>query len=68
MIPASKPKRTGRPYKYPWRTMEVGDSFFATRKSSCMRRDADRCHPDRKFRLKTVMKDGQIGCRVWRIG
>ena len=62
-----EPKKLGRPPKYPWRTMEVGDSFFAPRSGHSIRNDARASYSDKKFKTKTVMLQGIVGTRVWRI-
>lgn len=57
----------GRPRKYPWGSLEVGESFFAQRTSNSICNDARTYHPDKKFKTKTVLVKGVKGCRVWRI-
>ncbi len=57
----------GRPALYPWRTMEVGDSFFAPGKTTeAMRKTGNRYRP-MKFKRRTVFLCGIRGVRVWRI-
>ena len=61
--------------RYPWRTMEIGDSFLYPlrpgKEMQALRRDAS-AHAastgkriGRKFRLRTL--EGEAGVRVWRI-
>ena len=63
--PIPKIVRTGRPEKYPWSKMEVGDSFFRAGKAPALQMaayDAAKRH-GHKYTCRTV--DG--GGRVWRI-
>lgn len=65
-----KPKRNpgGRPPKYPWRTVEVGESFFVpNRTSTCLQHDAHRYYRPRRFKCRKVMIKGVTGIRVLRI-
>lgn len=58
----------GRPPKYPWLTVEVGESFFApNRTSNSLQHDAYRYHRPRRFTCKQVMTKGVIGIKVTRI-
>lgn len=62
------PKKIGRPPKYPWRTVEVGESFFAPgRSSTSLQHDAHRYHRPRRYRCKKIMTKGVIGIKVTRI-
>jgi len=73
-IPAPKRGR-GRPPKYPWAEMEIGDSFFVEAQegrsienqqrslSASGRSYGVRKHVGMKFRTRTV----EGGVRVWRI-
>lgn len=63
-VPASLTR--GRPARYPWSGMEIGDSFFVSGKSvrsfeSCVRQASMRT--GRTFRPRDV----EGGVRVWRI-
>lgn len=60
-------RKSGRPHKYLWRSIEVGESFFAQRTSTSICNDARTYHPDKKFKTKTVLIKGVKGCRVWRV-
>ena len=56
----------GRPTKYPWYTLAVGDSFFVPgKRATYMNKLAKLVGV--KVRCKTVMVGGAMGCRVWRI-
>lgn len=58
----------GRPPKYPWRTMEVGESFLVHgRTLHSLLNDARRYYRPRRFRTKKVMCKGVVGVRVWRV-
>ena len=56
--------------KYPWREMEVGDSFFVSTVSmgalSAQGQQAG-LRLNRKFKTKTFIENGVKGVRVWRI-
>ncbi len=57
----------GRPAKYPWAKMKVGDSFF----SPCPSVSTSVSHVNKKsgmkFTVRKSTKDGVQGWRVWRI-
>lgn len=58
----------GRPCKYPWRTIAVGESFLAIgRDAQSMCHDARLYHRHIRIKTKTVVIKGQRACRVWRI-
>lgn len=58
----------GRPPKYPWRTMQVGESFLTHGRSGhSLLNDARRYYRPRRFRIKQVVCKGVLGVRVWRI-
>lgn len=60
-------KKSGRPAKYPWREMAVGDTFFAPgRTTNSMHGCGGRYRPMR-FRCKQRMINGVFGTRVWRV-
>ena len=61
-IPLAKIVRHGKPSKYPWRTMEVGDSFFTPKIGNGLTSAVSKI-TGRKFSRRTV--DG--GVRIWRI-
>ena len=64
-IPIPPRLNGGGYYKYPWESMEIGDSFLATVTLSTMSSVANRAakRTGRKFSCRTT-KDG---IRVWRI-
>lgn len=65
-IPDNRPP--GRPPKYPWRTVEVGESFFVPgRTSTSIQHDAYRYYRPRRFRCKQIMVKGVKGIKVTRI-
>lgn len=58
----------GRPPKYPWRTVQVGESFFVpNRTSQSLHRDISRLFKPRRFKCRKVMVKGVIGIKVERI-
>lgn len=60
------PIERGRPVKWPFATMEIGESFFmkGCTKSSV----ATACNQKgRKFGRKFAMRAGDGGYRVWRV-
>lgn len=58
----------GRPPKYPWRTMEVGESFLVHgRSTTSLCNDARQYYQPRRFRTKKVVCKGVVGVCVWRI-
>jgi hypothetical protein len=58
----------GRPPKYPWRTIEVGQSFLVlARTSTSLQHDAARYYRPRRYKCRKVMKNGVTGIRVERI-
>ena len=52
--------------KYPFRSMEVGDSFFSTASRSSIGSSASKLKGI-KFSTRTVNEDGVRGTRVWRV-
>ena len=58
----------GRPPKYPWRTMAIGESFisFSSHQNSLCQA-ARLYHAPRKFKTKKVLLKGVQGVRVWRV-
>ena len=61
------PTPRGRRSKYPFRDMEVGDSFFAPGSSVIGIHGCARRHRPMKFTCRSVVEDGVVGIRVWRI-
>jgi hypothetical protein len=61
---------SGRRAKYPWRRMEVGDSFFTPETSRSGLSGAKR-HAEKatgfKFTCSTRVENGIKGVRVWRV-
>jgi len=55
----------GRPRKYPFNKMEVGDSFF-TKNPRANVAAAARMH-GRRHGVKFASKVTKKGCRIWRI-
>ena len=59
--------RPGRKPRYPFRAFEVGDTmFFPNANGRDMTKRMCRLKP-MKFKRRTVVKDGTIGVRIWRI-
>ena len=61
------PTPRGRKSKYPFRDMEVGDSFFSPGSSVIGIHGCARRHRPMKFTCRSVVEDGVAGIRVWRI-
>ena len=51
--------------KYPWRLLEVGDSFKVDRKD--MKREGARPWPPKSLGIKVSCRKEGDGMRVWRI-
>lgn len=56
----------GNKYKYPWREMEVGDSFFVAGKTSATLNNS-RVNAQKSTRFKFKLKNVEGGVRVWRV-
>lgn len=61
------PTPSGRKAKYPFRDMEVGDSFFAPGSSVIGMHGCARRYRPMRFTCRTVIEHGVPGIRVWRI-
>lgn len=61
------PAPRGRKSKYPFREMEIGDSFFAPGSSVIGIHGCARRHRPMKFTCRSVVENGIAGIRVWRI-
>ena len=61
------PTPRGRKSKYPFREMEVGDSFFSPRSSVIGIHGCARRHRPMKFTCRSVVENSVAGIRVWRI-
>lgn len=65
---AAKPvNKGGRPAKYPWRDMQVGDSFFAPGRTTHSMHSCAAAYRPLRFRCKEIIIKGVHGTRVWRI-
>lgn len=65
------PKPNGRPPKYPWRSIEIGESFFAPgRSSKSLQHDAARYYRPRRYTCRYTCRKislrGIIGTKVTR--
>ena len=68
-IPVPPPSNPGRPSLYPFKAMQVGDSFFAPTIRHSIRRNAYN-HGVRlgtQYTTRFVTEKGVKGTRVWRI-
>jgi hypothetical protein len=68
-IPIPSNYQVGQPAKYPFRAMEIGDSFFVAGKKTGMISGSIQGHRKRyggRFVTRTVVEDGVMGVRVWR--
>lgn len=63
-IPAPAITRTRT---YPFREMEIGDSFFVTATPVVNIHGCARRHRPKKFICRTVTENGVRGIRVWRV-
>lgn len=61
------PTPRGRRSKYPFRGMEIGDSFFAPGSSVIGIHGCARRHRPMRFTCRSVVENGIGGIRVWRI-
>jgi len=61
------PAPRGRRAKYPFRDMEIGDSFFSPKSSVIGIHGCARRHRPMRFTCRSVVEDGVAGIRVWRI-
>ena len=61
------PTPRGRRAKYPFRDMEIGDSFFAPGSSVIGIHGCARRHRPMKFTCRSMVENGVAGIRVWRI-
>ena len=64
------PKHRGGPWKYPWREMEIGDSFFVVGKTSSnvgLLSGVRKRYSKRKWTMRTLTEDSVCGVRIWRI-
>lgn len=52
--------------KYPFRDMEVGDSFFAPHASVIGLHGCARRHRPKRFTCRSLVENGVAGVRVWR--
>lgn len=63
--------RQGRPEKYPWSRLQIGDSFFIGGRNAAMAAlsAAYACNRRRKIKLVTrgVTENGIRGVRIWRV-
>lgn len=66
-MPIPKVKQPGRPSKYPFDTMKVGQSFFAPGFKCRTIGNAARHKRPMKFRCRSVVENGVRGTRCWRI-
>lgn len=66
-ITKGMPTPRGRRSKYPFRDMEVGDSFFAPGSSVIGIHGCARRHRPMKFTCRSMVENGVAGIRVWRI-
>lgn len=57
----------GRPQKYPFRQMAVGESVFVPGRRRKRVRDAVYQVPDMKFTCRTIVIKGEIGVKVMRL-
>lgn len=65
------PETRGRPVRYPFESMEVGDSFFCSggtmRTTRTRTSEASRRLAPKRFSARAVEENGVKGIRVWRV-
>ena len=69
-VPAPAVVSLGAPAKYPWRAMDVGDSFFVPGNKASAMTSAAAMTARRlgcKYTTRTVTENGVKGVRVWRV-
>ena len=66
-IPMPEGTSRGGGSKYPWKDMEVGQSFFVTGTKSAPGTPKHISDEGLKFRGRPDTKDGVEGFRVWRV-
>jgi len=62
-IPIPSPAKK-EPTKYPWKTMEVGDSFFVKGDAKSVRSQAS--YATKRYCRKFVTRQEKDGIRFWR--
>lgn len=64
-------RQKGRPYTYPFETLEPGDSFFAPYVTYSLWNNINifvrKSKKKMKFVTKKTVEKGVIGTRVWRV-
>ena len=66
-VPIPDKRQPGRPSKYPFETMEIGQSFFAPGIKVRKVGNAARHYRPKRFRCRTVVENGIRGTRCWRV-
>jgi hypothetical protein len=66
-VPMPKAQLPGCPPKYPFDTMEIGQSFFAPGMKVKKVGNAARHYKPKRFRCRSVIENGIRGTRCWRI-
>jgi hypothetical protein len=66
-ITKGMPAPRGRRSKYPFRDMDIGDSFFAPGSSVIGIHGCARRHRPMRFTCRSIVENGIPGVRVWRI-
>lgn len=67
LAPSQPGKGGGRKTIYPWRQMEVGDSFFVPDRTIRSFSGSAAQHRPRRFSMRTVVENGVSGIRIWRV-
>lgn len=67
-IPIEASYTNGRPEKYPWRKMEVGDSFFVSSDTMDLKRASTYAwEAGRRTGCKFACRRQEDGIRIWRV-
>jgi hypothetical protein len=65
-IPIPPMPHPGRPYKYPWRLLEVGDSFFVPEGNLKTLRSAWK-EASKRLGFRCSYRQEEGGIRIWRV-
>lgn len=63
----TRPKRIGRPAKYPLREMALGETVFVPGATQSKINKVRSIYKPMKFRVRAVVSGGVEGVRIWRI-
>jgi hypothetical protein len=61
------PRGPGRPAKYPWKHIEVGESFFVPGRTAHDMHSCAHYQKPLKFRCRTITRKDVVGVKVTRV-